>query len=167
MLKEKLRRQRNGTITIYLTLQPCNNSTTLNPRGTKLTPPEKTCCETLKKIFKEILRYKNISLCLKVTHTNSLGPEPANDVQSIELRERAEKGIRKLKTRGVTVESMTQQDWEYLFGLTEFTSDNAPSQNDSRKDLDNTIEIILGSLEPFSDDIGAFDASGFVECLCT
>ncbi len=96
-----------------------------------------------------------------------MGPEPANDVQSIELRERAEKGIRKLKTRGVTVESMTQQDWEYLFGLTEFTSDNAPSQNDSRKDLDNTIEIILGSLEPFSDDIGAFDASGFVECLCT
>ena len=132
--------QGNGTITMYLTLQPCNKSTTLNPEGTKATPPDKSCCDTLIQIFENILQDndKEIGLCVKVTHTNNLGPEQPSD-DYIQLRENAEEGIKKLKESGVSVERMTDVDWEYLFGL---TSASLPPRND----LDHTVGMILTNL---------------------
>ena len=78
-------------------------------------------------------------MCVKVTHTNNLGPEQPSD-DYIQLRKRAEKGIKKLKRSGVSVERMTDVDWEYLFGL---TSASLPPRND----LDSTVGKILTDLE--------------------
>ncbi len=132
--------EENGTITMYLTLQPCNKST--SPRGTEGTPADKTCCKTLKYIFKKILQHnhKEIGLCVKVAHTNHLGPGPENDDMHAQLRENAKTGIKKLKKSGVSVERMTDVDWEYLFDL---TSASLPPRND----LDSTVGKILTDLE--------------------
>jgi pyrimidine deaminase RibD-like protein len=126
--------QRKGTITMYLTLQPCNEST--SSEGTGGTQAAQSCCKTLQDIFETTLQPKKIGLCVKVTHTNNLGPEKPKD-KYIELRRNAETGIKDLKESGVSVESMTQEDWEYLIGLT---------NNDSRNDLDDTVGKILTKL---------------------
>ena len=133
------RSSRKGTITMYLTLQPCNEST--SPGGTQATPADKSCCETLKYIFRRILqrKRKKIGLCVKVTHTNHLGPGRESDEMHVKLRENAEKGIKDLTESGVSVERMTDVDWEYLFGL---TSVSLPPRND----LDYTVGMILTNL---------------------
>ena len=139
-LAGKVEAEEDGTITMYLTLQPCNKSTTSNPEGTRATPAAKSCCETLIQIFKNILRDndKKIGLCVKVTHTNNLGPEQPKG-KYIELRRNAETGIKDLKESGVSVERMTDVDWEYLFGL---TSASLPPRND----LHSTVGKILTDL---------------------
>ena len=152
MLAGIVGRKKKGTITMYLTLQPCNQSTTLNPEGTTGTPAYKSCCNTLIQIFENILQDndKEIGLCVKVTHTNNLGPEQPK-CKYIQLRENAETGIKELKESGVSVERMTDVDWEYLFGL---TSASLPPRND----LDSTVGKILTDLETSdSDDSDALE----------
>jgi hypothetical protein len=141
-LARKVEREENGTITMYLTLQPCNEST--SPEGTGGTQAVQSCCKTLQYIFKTILQRKKIGLCVKVTHTNHLGPGRETREPHIQLRENAETGIRDLEKSGVSVERMTDVDWKYLYGM---TSANVPlNNNDSRSDLDDTVGNILTNL---------------------
>jgi hypothetical protein len=57
---------------MYLTLQPCNKSTSI--KGTQKTKPSQSCCNILGNIFKNTLQKDghNINLCVKAAHTNRL-----------------------------------------------------------------------------------------------
>ena len=126
-----------GTITIYLTYQPCNKST-----KTKQTDPEKSCCDTLQKIATKTLRAdgRKIDLCVKATHTRNLSLEENNGKAYEPRRVRAVEGIKKLmKIEGVTVSGITQKDWDYLFTLTE--------DNEDRKLLDQKVESTFRKIE--------------------
>ena len=126
-----------GTITIYLTYQPCNKST-----KKKRTDPEKSCCDTLEKIATEILRAdgRKIDLCVKATHTRNLSLEENTYEEYDRLRVRAVEGIKELmKIEGVTVSGITQKDWDYLFTLTE--------DNKDRKLLDQKVESTFRKIE--------------------
>ena len=59
-LKQIVRENEGGKITMYLTLQPCNRSTSLG--GTESTRVNQSCCEKLVKIYSQILRNKKIGL---------------------------------------------------------------------------------------------------------
>ena len=143
-----------GTITIYLTLQPCNKSTT---RGTKGTPPDQSCCKTLKDIFTNKLKGRKIKLCVKPTNlcrlevknkdVNDNADErkhkddkdyKGNTVDEDEhLRRNAVRGIKMLMRHGVQVIEMTTEDWKYLFGMTE----------EVRDQRDREIQEILNQIE--------------------
>ena len=126
-----------GTITIYLTYQPCNKST-----QTERTDPEKSCCDTLEKIVTEILRAdgREIDLCVKATHTRNLSLKKNKDKAYEPLRVKGIKGIKELmKVEGVTVSGITQKDWDYLFTLTE--------DNEDRKLLDQKVESTFRKIE--------------------
>ena len=123
-----------GTITIYLTYQPCNNSTKKNP--------EKSCCDTLEKIVTEILRAdgREIDLCVKATHTRNLSLEKNKNETYEPLRVKGVEGIKELmKVKGVTVSGITQKDWDYLYTLTE--------DNKDRKLLDQKVESTFRKIE--------------------
>ena len=143
-----------GTITIYLTLQPCNKSTTT---GTKGTSPDQSCCKTLKDIFTNRLQRRNIKLFVKPTNLCRLEvkdrdvddneddkkhkddkDDQGNTVDENEhLRRNAVRGIKMLMRHGVQVIEMTTEDWEYLFGMTELV----------RQQRDREIQEILYQIE--------------------
>ncbi|XP_028414587.1 uncharacterized protein LOC114537682 [Dendronephthya gigantea] len=152
-LKKVITDNEGGKITMYLTLQPCNRSVSL--AGTDNTRADKTCCDTLLKIYIENLLGRNICLCIKVTHLYRLGLEHGTARNEIEksrdeqLRQRAAAGITALMLTGVEVESMTEKDWEYLSGMVMFhgdvlTNNNVPEYALSpRRELDGDIENTL------------------------
>jgi hypothetical protein len=128
----------NGTITLYLTYQPCNKSTSIG--GTPNSPAEKSCCETLKTIFNEIRkRPKNIRLCVKATNLCRLSLIKEKDKDDEHLRENAVNGIKSLMEFGVIFSGMTPTDWNYLYGLAEI--DINP-----RNDLDESVENIFNQI---------------------
>jgi hypothetical protein len=150
-----IRNHPGGTITMYLTLQPCNWSTTINPEGTKVTRSNHSCCETLRKIFIKHLKESGGKLCVKPTHLCRLEFKE-DDAQHTEkhvnhhgitqndqdehLRRNAVRGIKMLMRNGAEVSAMTEGDWEYLFAL---TSENDAQRRRCRRDLDTEIERIL------------------------
>ena len=150
-LKQIMEGNKGGRITMYLTLQPCNRSVSFG--GTDNTRADKSCCDTLLKIYIESLLGRNIRLCIKVTHLYRLGLEHAtgrNETKKSkdeQLRQRAAAGITALMLTGVEVESMAEKDWVYLSGMTDgdvLTNDNVPNYAVSpRRDLDRDIENTL------------------------
>ena len=117
---------RTKSITLYLTYQPCNNSTG-KTQGTK---PHQSCCEILKNLYSEKLEPESISLCIKATHTCRLVNKDKK------LQRNAVGGIQLLKGSGVNVTGMERNDWYYL---------RAPT-SDSRKTLDKAINKILAEI---------------------
>ncbi len=115
------------SITVYLTCQPCNKST----RETSGTKPDQSCCEILENVYSQELKPKNISLCIKATHTLQLDENATNR----KLRKNAICGIQNLMKSGVTVSGMTKEDWEYLFTLT-----SARNPDDDRR---NTLDASI------------------------
>ena len=135
-----------GTITIYLTYQPCNKSTKKNPK--------KSCCDTLEKIVTEILRAdgRKIDLCVKATHMRNLSLETNKDEEYEPLRVKGVKGIKELmKIEGVTVNGMTQKDWDYLYTLTDLLTLNdlltLTKDNKDRELLDQKVESTFRKIE--------------------
>ena len=149
-----------GTITMYLTLQPCNRSTTTKPGGTQGTKPNHSCCETLKNIYESKLQKKEVKLRVKPTHFCRLEVknEDVDDDRDYEphepfqqedektknehLRRNAVRGLKMLRRHQVNVDEMTPDDWKYLDGLTDGYS---PSH--VRQSLDNVIRANLQRLE--------------------
>ena len=132
-LKEKIEEKENlnGTITMYLTLQPCNES--ISTKETRCTRLGQSCCNTLKKISETLKENgKNISLHIKVTHTNRLSTSKAKKDE--QLRKNAVGGIKDLMNAGVEVSAMDGEDWGYLFSMT---------MNQSRDELDHEIRGVL------------------------
>ena len=146
--KKRGKNLQKAKITLYLTLQPCNESITI--RETRRTSADKSCCKTLATIYNENLRGMKIDLCVKVTHVSRLNLENAtegNTAQKNEkeiLRQNAVEGIRGLMAVGVDVESMTAKDWEYLSGMVEF---EVPQNDERRLHLDNQIHDILNRIK--------------------
>ena len=134
VLAAKIAENNNGgTITLYLTYQPCNKSVSLV--GTKGTPPNKSCCETLVQIYNIILRPRNISLHIKATHLYRF--EPAIMDHKI-LHQRAVQGVwNLLEINNGIVEHMTREDWNYLFSLIAFDILQVDKQ---RQNLDQYIQ---------------------------
>jgi hypothetical protein len=143
VLAEIVEANTNGTITMYLTLQPCNKSTSI--KGTQKTKPNQSCCDILRKIYNKTLRKdgRNINLCVKATHTNRLSPsnEEYGDDEDDEdkiLQKNAVDGIKQLMQDGVNVMEMTQKDWDYLFAMTK----DDVNRKDLDKDVRNTFKKI-------------------------
>ena len=122
----------NGTITLYITYQPCHKSIYSNSGD-----PNKSCCDILEGIVTQILRAhdRKIDLCVKATHAYS----------SLSLTEKQDKnknaveGIKNLmRIEGVSVSGMTHEDWAYLFSLTECFF--------PRQVLDNDVKQILNEV---------------------
>ena len=130
VLAEIVKDNPNGTITMYLTLQPCNKST----GETDNTNPDQSCCDILKKIVREILRNngRNIKLCIKATHMNQLHL----DKNPTPRQQNAVNGIKQLmRIEGVNVSGMTREDWDYLFSMTKYIP--------PRRDLDREVQDIF------------------------
>ncbi|XP_028414008.1 uncharacterized protein LOC114536880 [Dendronephthya gigantea] len=143
-LKEIVRENEGGRITMYLTLQPCNRSTSLE--GTENTRANQSCCEKLVKIYSRNLRRRNIDLCVKVTHMCRLNLVQETGEDEI-LRQRAVAGVTALMLIGVEVKEMTKGDWEYLFKMTEA---NVPENKESRQKLDKSVQKTLAEVELFT-----------------
>ena len=137
-LKTKIDEKSKGTITMYLTLQPCNEFTSIS--GTEGTPPKKSCCNTLVNVKKTLPG--EISLHIKVTHTNQLSTSKAQESEET-LRQNAVIGIKKLMNSGVEVSAMDREDWGYLFSMT---------IKESRDELDHEIKDILGQIKEAKDN---------------
>jgi hypothetical protein len=115
-----------GTITMYLTLQPCNR-------------PDQSFCNILRTIFQEILQPngRNINLCVKAAHTCRLGPTTM-----------AAEGIKQLMLDGVNVSQMTQADWHYLLSLTnELENGEYLEVHEGRQDLDGCVQNIFDQIQ--------------------
>ena len=135
-LGEKVKANPNGTITLYLTYQPCNKST-----QTENTKSNQSCCDVLETIVRERLRNngRNIKLCVKAANTRrlSLTKEKGNNET---LRQNAVAGIKKLmQVEGVNVNAMTPEDWGYLLSLTK--------DFESRQDLDKSVQNIFDKIQ--------------------
>ena len=145
-LREKVNTNPNGTITMYLTIQPCNMSTSIEGRPN--TPANKTCCKTLKEIFTDgILRQRKIKLCVKATNLCrlSLAEEKGNDET---LRKNAVNGIKSLMKIGVIFSGMTKEDWHYLLSLTnELENREDLEVHDRRQDLDGCVQSIFDQIQ--------------------
>ena len=133
-LGEKVKANPKGTITLYLTLQPCNKSTSIE--GTANTPKDKTCCETLTTI--EILLPRKIKLCVKAANTCRLSLTEEKDSDDETLRNNAVDGIKMLMQAGVDVSGMTKDDWDYLLAMT--NPDVPRNYHERRKDLDKSVQ---------------------------
>ncbi|CAB3995802.1 predicted protein [Paramuricea clavata] len=134
-LGKKVEANPNGTITLYLTIQPCNKSTSI--KGTANTPAEKTCCKTLTTIVNKILP-PEIKLCVKAANTCRLSLTKEKDPDDETLRKNAVDGIKMLMQVGVDVSGMTKEDWDYLLAM---TNPDVPRQYDARrKDLDKSVQ---------------------------
>ena len=129
ILKKKVDENPKGTITMYLTLQPCNESTSIN--GTECTPPDKSCCNTLRDVYEKL---GEIRLHIKVTHPNHLSTSKETKPNHEKLRQNAVRGIKDLMNAGVQVSAMDREDWGYLFSMT---------VNQSRDELDHEIRGVL------------------------
>ena len=134
-LKTKIDETSKGTITMYLTLQPCNEST--SAEGTTGTRPNHSCCNTLKNIFETLKKNrKNISLRIKVTHPNHLSTSKEKKHNHEELRKHAVEGIKDLMNSGIEVSAMDREDWGYLFSMT-------IKEQKPRDELDHDIRNVL------------------------
>ena len=131
-LKKKIAENPEGTITMYFTLQPCNRST--STAGTRGTPPNKSCCDTLVRVKRKYLG--EVRLHIKVTHTNRLSTSTANRNEEI-LRQNAENGIKKLKGALIDISAMNQKDWDYLSSMT---------MKKPRDELDDEIRRVLENI---------------------
>ena len=149
-----------GTITIYLTLQPCNFSTTTNPKGKIGTWPYHSCCKTLRDIYIDKLRGKKVNLCVKPTHLCYLDKVEDTDAgddtdyvthevvqkhqENEHFRKNAVRGIKMLMRNGITVSKMETADWEYLLSMTEPVDQGSIVDVEGRrKILDDEIGDIL------------------------
>ena len=126
----------DGTITLYLTYQPCNKSTV--SRGTR---PNQSCCDILKSIYFDILQPKGIRLRIKITHALRLGTGQLQDVEE-RLRQKARAGIQELINSGITVSGMEKNDWKYLFSMIH-DDEETPKYDRPRQDLDRSISETL------------------------
>lgn len=131
--KVENKRNHNGTITLYLTYQPCNKSTGLT-RGTR---PNQSCCDIVKRIYSDILQPKGIRLRIKITHALRL--EQGGEGQ---LQQNARAGIQELIKSGITVSGMEENDWEYLFSKVQDAA-GIPEYNEQRQYLDSEIRETL------------------------
>ena len=152
-LGEKVKANPNGTITLYLTLQPCNKST----GKTANTNSNQSCCTILKTIYENILQKRTISLCVKAANTcrltvkredakddkenedEEIDKDEDNKVKDEKYRKNAVRGIKRLMRIGVNVGGMTKKDWrDYLFAM---TNPDVPREYDARrKDLDESVQ---------------------------
>ena len=114
-LKKKIDENPKGTITMYLTLPPCNKSVSI--KGTKGTSPNKSCCDTLKNMYNKTLKDKIELHIIKVTHPYRLRTSEAKGEDET-LRKRAMEGIKDLMDAGIEVSAMDREDWGYLFSMT-------------------------------------------------
>jgi hypothetical protein len=145
-LKNKVEANPNGTITMYLTIQPCNESTSTG--GRLNTPAKKSCCETLKTIFNDILWPKNITLCVKPTNTCRLSLTTEKVPNDEILRQKAVAGIEMLMGIGVNVSGMTREDWHYLLSLTNELENNEDLEvHEDRQDLDGCVQNIFNQIQ--------------------
>ena len=135
VLKQLVQHNPDGTMTLYITYQPCNKSI-----ATKNTNPDQSCCNTLKFIVTQILRAdgRKIDLRVKATHAHSsLSLREQGEREG--LRQNAVKGTKNLmRIEGISVSGMTHEDWAYLFSLTECFS--------PRQVLDNDVKQILNEI---------------------
>ena len=156
MLNEKLKIEENrkGTITMYLTLQPCNEST--SAEGTGGTLSDQSCCKTLKKISKTLKENgKDISLRIKVTNTNHLRTSEKDDDCHKNLRKNAVKGIKKLMDEGIIkFSAMDEEDWHYLFSMTTGQPSTEGYLGTDRAKLDQENRVILKTIA--GNDIDTF-----------
>jgi hypothetical protein len=145
-LREKVNTNPNGTIAMYLTIQPCNMSTSIEGRPN--TPANKTCCKTLKEIFTDgILRQRKIKLCVKATNLCRLSLIKEKDKDDETLRENAVNGIKSLMEIGVKFSGMTQEDWHYLLSLTDELENREDLEvHEGRKDLDASVQSVFDEI---------------------
>ena len=127
-----------GIITMYLTLPPCNKSVSI--KGTKGTPADKSCCDTLKNMYNKTLKDK-IELHIKVTHPYRLSTSEAKGDDET-LRKRAMEGIEDLMVAGIEVSAMNREDWGYLFSMIMEPRDELGIMK-PRVELDQEIERIV------------------------
>ena len=118
-LKKKIKeteKNPKNTITMYLTLPPCNESVSIE--GTEGTPADKSCCDTLKKMYNNTLKKNKIKLHIKVTHPYRLSTFEAKGEPFKTLRKNAMKGIEDLMVAGIGFSAMNEEDWDYLSSMT-------------------------------------------------
>jgi hypothetical protein len=140
-LRKKVKANPKGTITLYLTYQPCNKST-----RTAITPEEKTCCETLTTV-RGILP-PEITLCVKAANTRRLSLIPAINENDDILRQNAVAGIKMLMQVGVNVSGMTREDWHYLLSLTnELENRQDLEVHEGRQHLDGCVQNIFNQIQ--------------------
>jgi hypothetical protein len=156
-LGEKVKANPNGTITLYLTLQPCNKST----GKTANTNSNQSCCTTLKNIYESKLQEHTISLYVKAANTCRLTVkrEDAEDAKNAKenvdeeidevkdskdekdekRRKNAVRGIKRLmRIDGVNVNGMTKDDWDYLLDM---TNPDVPREYHARRQhLDESVQ---------------------------
>ena len=145
-LRKKVKANPKGTITLYLTYQPCHMSTSIE--GTANTPDDKSCCKTLKTIFEDILQPKNIRLCVKAANTSRLSLIPAINANDDILRQNAVAGIKMLMQVGVNVSGMTKKDWHYLLSLTnELENRQDLEVHEGRQHLDGCVQNIFNQIQ--------------------
>ena len=135
VLTDKVENEENhdGTITLYLTYQPCNKSTGDTELGTR---PNQSCCDILKRIYFDILQPKGIRLRIKITHEFRLGRQQQGGDK--ELRQKARAGIQELIRSGITVSGMEENDWKYLFLMID--GEDEPEYDEQRRQyLDSEI----------------------------
>ena len=125
-------------ITMYITFQPCHRST--------LHTPGKSCCDVLLRLLGH-RRLSGVEICIKPTHIYIAGNEHP------ELEEHGKFGISRLKGRGITITKMEENDWKDLFHLVDMDESQRQSilsgySVSARKDLDETIGVFLGDIQP-------------------
>jgi tRNA(Arg) A34 adenosine deaminase TadA len=137
-LGKKVEANQEGTITLYLTYQPCNKSTSIG--GTAITPKDKTCCETLTTIVNDKLP-PGITLWVKAANTCRLSLIPENHPDDETLRQNAVAGIKMLMgIERVAVTWMEKDDWHYLLSLTnELENREDLEVHEGRLDLDKCV----------------------------
>ena len=140
-LGKKVEANPNGTITLYLTYQPCNKST-----ATTVTPEEKTCCETLTTVRGTLP--PEITLCVKAANTRRLSFTKETGINET-LRKNAVDGIETLmQVERVNVSQMAQADWHYLLSLTNELENHADLEvHGGRKDLDGCVQNIFNQIQ--------------------
>jgi hypothetical protein len=145
-LGKKVEDNTNGTITLYLTLQPCNKSTSTG--GTENTPKDKTCCETLTTIVNDELP-PGINLCVKSANTCRLSLKQKQKQDDEILRQNAVAGIKMLmQIERVNVSGMTPEDWRYLLCLTnELENREDLAVHVDRQDLDGSVQYIFNQIQ--------------------
>ena len=148
-LNNKIEDNPNGNITMYLTLQPCNESTS----GTRGTRPDHSCCNTLKNISETLTENeRDISLRIKVTNTNHLSTSKENGDDHEKLRQNAVEGIKNLMDEDIMDEdiikfsAMDEEDWDYLFSMTTEQPPTERQPGNSRGKLDQEIRDILDTI---------------------
>jgi hypothetical protein len=145
VLAEIVQENPKGTITMYPTIQPCNQST--SETGTENTNADQSCCDILETIVGQTLQNdgRNINLCIKATNTNRLSQIDKNP----NLRDNAVNGIKNLMgIESLNVSGMTREDWHYLLSLTnELENRKDLEVHEGRQDLDASVKHIFNEIQ--------------------